>query len=62
MMAYTGTSSPHSTFSSSYRVKFRRDEFLELVELAQPKIIHHVSRMHFFSYGCTTLSVWKNVL
>ena len=50
MMAYTGTSAAHSTFSSSYRVKFRRNEFLELVEIAQPKIIYHVSRMHFFSY------------
>ena len=36
--------------TSSYRVKFRRDEFLELVQVAQPKIIYHVRRMHFFAY------------
>jgi hypothetical protein len=36
--------------SSSYRIKFRRKEFLELVEIAEPKIIYHRRRMHFFSY------------
>jgi len=27
--------------TSSYRVKFKRKEFLELVEIAEPKIIYH---------------------
>ena len=36
--------------TSSYRVKFRRKEFLELVEIAKPKIIYHRKRMHFFSF------------
>ena len=36
--------------TSSYRVKFRRQEFLELVEIAKPKIIYQTGRMHFFSY------------
>ena len=36
--------------TSSYRVKFRRKEFLELVELAKPEIIYHVGRMHFFAF------------
>ncbi|KON26461.1 hypothetical protein AC480_05645 [miscellaneous Crenarchaeota group archaeon SMTZ1-55] len=36
--------------SSSYRVKFRRQEFLQLVELADPHVIYHVRRMHFFAY------------
>jgi hypothetical protein len=36
--------------TSSYRVKFRRKEFLELVEIANPKIMYHRRRMHFFSY------------
>ncbi|NHJ13595.1 MAG: hypothetical protein EAX95_07950 [Candidatus Thorarchaeota archaeon] len=36
--------------TSSYRVKFRRREFLELVRIAQPEIIYHVRRMHFFAY------------
>ena len=36
--------------SSSYRVKFRRNAFLELVQIAKPEIIYHVRRMYFFSY------------
>ena len=36
--------------SSSYRVKFRRREFLELVEIAQLRTIYHRRRMHFFAY------------
>lgn len=36
--------------TSSYRVKFRREQFLELVEIAKPKIIYHRKRMHFFAY------------
>jgi hypothetical protein len=36
--------------ASSYRVKFRRREFLELVDFAKPKIIYHRRRMHFFAY------------
>ena len=36
--------------TSSYRVKFRRKEFLELVETAQPKIIYQRGRMHFFAF------------
>jgi len=31
-------------------VKFERKEFLELVEIAQPRIIYHTGRMHFFAY------------
>ena len=36
--------------TSSYRVKFRRREFLELVDIAKPSIIYHRNRMHFFAY------------
>jgi len=36
--------------TSSYRVKFRRREFLELVAIAKPQIIYHRKRMHFFAY------------
>jgi hypothetical protein len=36
--------------TSSYRVKFRRKDFLELVEVAKPKNIYHTGRMHFFAY------------
>ena len=36
--------------TSSYRVKFRRQEFIELVQIAKPKLIYHTGRMHFFGY------------
>ena len=36
--------------ASSYRVKFRRQEFLDLVEIARPNIIYHRKRMHFFAF------------
>ena len=36
--------------TSSYRVKFRRKEFLGLVEIAKPRIIYHRRRMHFFAF------------
>jgi hypothetical protein len=36
--------------TSSYRVKFRRKEFLELVEIAKPEIIYQTGRMHFFAF------------
>ena len=52
-MAYAGggaAAAAAALHSSSYRVKFRRNEFLELVQVAQPPIIYHVRRMHFFSY------------
>ena len=36
--------------SSSYRVKYRRNEFLRLVEDIRPERIYHVRRMHFFAF------------
>jgi hypothetical protein len=36
--------------TSSYRVKFRREEFLELVEIAEPRILYQRGRMHFFGF------------
>jgi hypothetical protein len=52
-MAYAGGAAAAAAavaHTSSYRVKFERNEFLELVQIAQPKIIYHVRRMHFFAY------------
>jgi hypothetical protein len=31
-------------------VKFKRKEFLELLEIAKPRIIYHRKRMHFFAF------------
>lgn len=36
--------------TSSYRIKFKREQFLELVEIAKPKVIYHRGRMHFFAF------------
>ncbi|MHA1996214.1 MAG: hypothetical protein ACW97Z_16905 [Candidatus Hodarchaeales archaeon] len=36
--------------TSSYRVKFRRKEFLDLVDTAQPRTVYRVKRIFFFSY------------
>ncbi|MCW4041866.1 MAG: hypothetical protein NWE83_14085 [Candidatus Bathyarchaeota archaeon] len=36
--------------TSSYRVKFRCREFLELVQIAKPQLIYQRKRMHFFAY------------
>ena len=55
-MAVTGGSTAATTaaiatqHTSSYRVKFKRREFLELVEIAKPAIIYQTCRMHFFSF------------
>jgi hypothetical protein len=48
--ASVGAASVAAQHSSSYRVKFNRKEFLELVDIAKPKIIYHRRRMHFFSF------------
>ncbi|MHA1989701.1 MAG: hypothetical protein ACW981_00970 [Candidatus Hodarchaeales archaeon] len=49
-MAYAGSTAQAPTISSSYRLKFRREEFLRLIQSAKPKIIYNVKNMHFFSY------------
>jgi hypothetical protein len=52
-VAYAGgaaAAAAASVSSSSYRVKFKREEFLELYRIAKPDIVYHTGRMHFFSY------------
>ena len=46
----TAGSSASSARASSYRVKFKREEFLELAQIARPSIIYQRGRMHFFAY------------
>jgi hypothetical protein len=48
--AATTTAIIAAQHTSSYRVKFRRREFLELVAIAKPTIIYNRKRMHFFAY------------
>lgn len=50
MAIAAGAAAAANNISSSYRVKFRRREFLELVETAKPKIIYHRKRIHFFAH------------
>jgi hypothetical protein len=52
-MAYSGgaaAAAAAAMSSSSYRVKFKREDFLELYNIAKPKIVYQTGRMHFFSY------------
>ncbi len=51
-MATTGATAAAAAamHASSYRVKFLRREFLELVDIAKPRIIYHRRRMHFFAF------------
>ena len=49
-MAMTGATVAATITASSYRVKFRKAEFLELVDIAKPSIIYQRGRMHFFAY------------
>ena len=46
----TGGATAAAVNASSYRVKFLRREFLELVDIAKPIIIYHRRRMHFFAF------------
>jgi len=48
--ATAGATAATSVTASSYRVKFRKQEFLELVEIAKPGIIYQTGRMHFFAF------------
>jgi hypothetical protein len=36
--------------TSSYRVKFQRNEFLELAEIAKPNRIYNRGKIHFFAF------------
>ena len=49
-MAETGAIVAATQASSSYRVKFKREQFLQLVQMANPKVIYHCGRMHFFAF------------
>lgn len=51
MMAETAAIAAAETQeASSYRVKFDRTNFLELVRIARPKMIYRRKNMYFFAY------------
>lgn len=39
-----------ATHTSSYRVKFKREEFIRLIDRAEPERIYQTGRMHFFAF------------
>ncbi|MDF1537337.1 MAG: hypothetical protein P1Q69_00315 [Candidatus Thorarchaeota archaeon] len=43
---------PHA---GTYRVKFSRENFLRILEIANPQTIYHVIRMYFFAYDGFTM-------
>ena len=50
-MAYgSSTSSNPPPHTSSYRVKFKKSEFLNLIKIAQPEFLFHVKNMFFFGF------------
>ncbi len=49
-MAEIGAVEVATHVSSSYRVKFKREQFMELVQVANPRIVYHRGRMHFFAF------------
>jgi len=44
------TAATASSHASSYRVKFDRETFKELVRLAKPRIIYRRRNMYFFAF------------
>ncbi len=51
-MAETGAiaAAEAASTASGYRVKFDRDQFLELVRIAKRKVIYRRRNMYFFAY------------
>ena len=50
IIASTSSAALADSNAGSYRVKFAREEFLQLVRVAKPKMIYHRKNMHFFAY------------
>jgi len=49
-MAETGAIVATSSDASSYRVKFDREHFIELVRIARPRLIYRRKNMYFFAF------------
>jgi hypothetical protein len=44
------TAAAMESHASSYRLKFDRDEFLKLVNIAKPRIIYRRGKNHLFAF------------
>ena len=49
-MAEASVAATETMEASSYRVKFDRENFLELTNIAKPKIIYRRKNMYFFAF------------
>jgi hypothetical protein len=49
-MAETAAIVASTEGASSYRVKFDKSNFLELVRIARPRVVYRRKNMHFFAY------------
>ena len=49
------SSNDQNNHGSGYRLKFRKDEFLYLIKLADPKLIYKVSDFYYFNYDGFTM-------
>ena len=58
-MAYVAATTAAAVHTSSYRVKFHREEFLKLVEIASPDTIYKVNRIFFFAFDGFVMYAFK---
>jgi hypothetical protein len=49
-MAETAAIAAASSEAGSYRVKFDREHFIELVRIARPRLIYRRKNMYFFAF------------
>ena len=50
MINNSSTFNDDTPFTGSYRVKFHKTEFLNLIKVSKPNFIFHVNRMYFFAF------------
>ncbi len=50
MADITAIAAVAASYASSYLVKLRRAEFLELAEIAKPKVVYRRKKFHFFAF------------
>jgi hypothetical protein len=50
MLAGTTAAAAERRHASGYRLKFDREEFLKLVNLAEPSIVYKRGKNHFFAF------------
>ncbi len=54
IMSYAASSS-NNDHGSGYRLKFKKLEFLKLLEIAEPRIIYRVANFYYFNFDGFTM-------